>query len=161
MLHLEFDLVDGVQWDPAGLSPRLTEGLVPHKGPPVVRHEPYYATRRLLRAPTVVLQYFQAVRQHDLRFFFFNRAKVVRSGSWISLSRLFHCKSQTKAGGIERGIQFYPRHGLRYFTLPAFCVESSTRIYVTAEDSDLIPTRKRATTGGGPKTTQHKGRLAT
>ena len=64
--HLQLDLGDGVEWDPAGLCAGLAERLVPHKRPSVVGYEADDAARRLLRAAAVVLQDLQAVREHDL-----------------------------------------------------------------------------------------------
>lgn len=64
--HLELDLGDGVERDPAGLCAGLAERLVPHKGPSVVGHETDHAARRLLGAAAVVLQDLEAVREHDL-----------------------------------------------------------------------------------------------
>lgn len=65
--HLQLDLSDGVERDPAGLCAGLAEGLVPHEGPSVVGHEADDAARRLLGAAAVVFKDLEAVRQHDLR----------------------------------------------------------------------------------------------
>lgn len=64
--HLQLDLSDGVERDPASLSAGLPERLVPHESPSVRGHEADDAARRLLGAAAMVLQHLEAVREHDL-----------------------------------------------------------------------------------------------